>query len=612
MITGQGLNCSQSKTLDHDVPLRTSSSQAVQVNEAMITTRPRPFQLLSGLPLFRLHFIVGTALLIASILASPLSAGVTTLITHGWNSGTDGWVSSLASAIERYPRTQFLTGAEGAVVYKLHFDSQGYARAIKLREPLGGPSRSGSGDIIIVLDWNPYSGVLFGTDGLSTEIVGPVVADALLSSSLFQGLGFPPVRMPLHLIGHSRGGSLVCEIAKSLGERNVVVDHMTLLDPHPLNNDEFFDLLFPVDGTAKNGVYDNVLFCDSYYQIQGIFPTPNGTFVNGAYVRYLGSSFIGSGGYGNPHSNAHLWYHGTAEIRLPLTSDSEATLNADMRKAWYATYEDQGATAGYYYSIRGGGSRREVFLPLDQYNGRPVDGLHGGWASSLGIAAGGVRTPLTRTAEIRGNLIELSLTNLLVDRLEPGGASFGYGGPIVIVYTNHVSGDLQCRLTYQLNGSSNAVLDICLDRDENWGNGVQKAVKFSLSPTGASPRTIRFGINGVLAGEGPGRYRVGARILSASGIREFYSPEVLVILPQLTMDWGGREEGGQVVFDFTIRGLKSRRYVLQRSSDLNVWEDVASGTLSDPGPAEIVGLAVWNGVGAPGRPFGFFRTIYRP
>ena len=81
----------------------------------------------------------------------------------------------------------------------------------------------------------------------------------------------PLAELPIHLIGHSRGGSLVYALAGLLGEKGVWVDQVTTLDPHPL--------IIPGDlGNPDCGggpydsiplVYENILFADNYYQANG-------------------------------------------------------------------------------------------------------------------------------------------------------------------------------------------------------------------------------------------------------------------------------------------------------------------------------------------------------
>ena len=46
--------------------------------------------------------------------------------------------------------------------------------------------------------------------------------------------GRPLAQLPLHLIGHSRGGSVVTEMARLLGAQGVWVDQVTTLDPRPV------------------------------------------------------------------------------------------------------------------------------------------------------------------------------------------------------------------------------------------------------------------------------------------------------------------------------------------------------------------------------------------
>src|SRR5204863_3343998 len=114
------------------------------------------------------------------------------------------------------------------------------------------PLTSDSGEIIIALDWSTLAGGNPATTVIATQAV-----NALISTNLIPAMGGRPLtELPLHLAGHSRGASVVTEMARILGAQGIWVDQVTTFDPYPVS-------IFG-DPSIKN--YANVLFADDYWQ----------------------------------------------------------------------------------------------------------------------------------------------------------------------------------------------------------------------------------------------------------------------------------------------------------------------------------------------------------
>ena len=296
----------------------------------------RPFISMAG----HASRLTGLLLVFCGLMQAPACGAGVTIITHGLNDDTDGWVTGMADQIPNYPGfpgTNFST-------YKMYFYSSNANSYLTAERVAGSAPASGdSGEIIVKLDWGP----LADGNSYNTYQVAQAVVPALLNTNFIPELGgHALVEFPLHLIGHSRGGSLISQISLLLGTNGVWVDHLSTLDPHPLNNDGFtLDAILYSAVDAPVHTYQNVLFHDNDYQTLNFFA--HGEPVAGAYVRQL---TVLDGGYTSSesaapeHSDVHLWYQGTVDPNTPasyLEDGSTITITAAMRTNWWDAYEHE-------------------------------------------------------------------------------------------------------------------------------------------------------------------------------------------------------------------------------------------------------------------------------
>src|SRR5687768_15619020 len=155
------------------------------------------------------------ALLLTLALLAPLAPQLTraagvTIITHGLNSNVDDWVIAMADrmgAYDRFPGTNF-------TCYELYFVSVNSTYTLTWRRLSGPPpSATDSGEILIKLDWRQ----LANNDYSTYEVAALVVPRLLQVNFIPEMNGHALAELPLHLIGHSRGGSLICEMSRLLG-----------------------------------------------------------------------------------------------------------------------------------------------------------------------------------------------------------------------------------------------------------------------------------------------------------------------------------------------------------------------------------------------------------
>ena len=450
------------------------------------------------------------------------NAGGVTIITHGFeeSSGLPAWIDVMAKSIPNYPLPDYhLFPGTNFTIYKVTATHSSGSYLFTPKRIAGdSPLNTDSGEIIIELDWSTISGDVEDSFASTLE-VGPAVAEVLTRTNFIPELGGHSLfELPIHLIGHSRGGSLMSQVSSSLGSAGIWVDHLTTLDPYPLNNDGNID--FPatvVDASVK--AYANVLFADNYWQNSGagyLAGDPVGEPVSGAYNRLL---YDLSGGYNNSgfvstyHSNVHLWYFGTVGLQTPL-SDTSASITSLERVNWWVGDEDyesyDGLVAGFFYSLIAGGDRLSTNQPLGNAHPAIKDGYNQ-YYGDIGAGASLNRTALPTNSGTWPNVISFDVT-----------------GTNVVTVGQSIS----AQLFYQYGGAAPEVTcEIYLDRDHNPFNSNSLQVASFLSPN-TTTNSISDYTNLVLSTSAvnPGTYSVFAKISDGSHTRYLYTPETVEVI----------------------------------------------------------------------------------
>lgn len=476
-------------------------------------------------------------------------AGVT-IITHGLNGNVDGWVLAMAERMGEYYR---FPGAS-FTCYELYFAETNSNYTLTWRRLAGPPPpATDSGEILIKLDWRQ----LANNDYSTYEVAAAVVPRLLQTNFIAEMNGHALAELPLHLIGHSRGGSLVCEMSRLLGTNGVWIDHLTTLDPHPLNNDGFFDFPYTVvDASAQT--YETVLFHDNYYQTLNLIAY--GEPVLGAYIRKLTNLDGGYGGFTASHSDVHLWYHGTADLRVPA-DDSEATIGPAERQSWWTAPETQGVRAGFYYSVIGGGNRFSAEQPAGSGTGRIRDGYNQVWDFGAGTANNRVFLPANN-----GNWPNVLRLNLTGTNLMAHGQS----------------NSMNLYAHWAKPATSNAVIALYLDEDFNPYNGNARLLRqFNASGTGrnqVSSGAVGFDVNSTNAT--PGEHSIFAVMTGGGRSRYLYAPELLMVFssfqaPRLAISRSTNSQKNVDVF-----GVAGQRVVIEDSVDLRLWRPLVTNWLT--------------------------------
>jgi hypothetical protein len=498
-------------------------------------------------------FSVLLFLLSALIPCLTKAAGVT-VITHGLNGNADGWVTGMANQIPAYhgfPGTNY-------TFYKLYFIPNGGGYSLTWSR-LGGnpPSATDSGEIIVAFDWSQLA------DGKSynTYQIASVLDAAFLSTNFISELnGHALCELPIHLIGHSRGGSLMCQTSLLLGTNGIWVDHVTTLDPHPLNDPNFpFDILLYSAVDAPCATYQNILFHDNCWENMDLFV--RGEPVSGAYVRQL---YNLSGGYQNngdtyyPHSNAHLWYHGSINLNTPA-NDTEASITSTERYNWWVPYEDYGLFAGFHFSLIGGGNRMSTDEPVGQGFPAIVDGYNQNWDLGAGILNPN-RTALPSDNGAWPNIIRFNVT-----------------GTNAVVAGNLISKTFY----YQYAGASNLTLQVYYDKDFNPYNSNSVLVA-QVQPPATGAGSVYYYTNLGLATTNvpPGVYAIYGKISDGVHTRYLYTPQLVQIISSQQQPVLDIVKLNATQFRIGVNGVSEQTIVLQSSSDLRNWLPITTNTLT--------------------------------
>lgn len=414
-----------------------------------------------------------------------LLSGVT-LITHGFQlfTGYPEWVDLMGDAVSE--KIGAMQGESSADVARYHIevgDLPWLSNTIERQLGSATVDAAETGEVVVTIDWSDISSLV---PEVPTSSVAESIAQTLQSAFPAIGISQPLAQLPVHLIGHSRGASVMGALAEDLGQTGIWVDQVTFLDAHPI----------PFDW-GELGVIEvpqNVVFADSYWRSD---PNPadfDGETVDGAYDIELNFGFdetcdpslvcfLDEAGYGHEHSDAHLWYHGTID-----TTDTSSDGTHVVPAGWYDGNMGPRDEIGFNYSRIGDG-------------GRPSDGL------SVDLGGQGVREPIVDHTNDRWP----SLVNF---RVVPDDRTIALGEALDVDFLRR-------------DFDSHSTFSLFLDDDENPYNNSpgQRQIGADASYASTGDQLISTDYSVLLNGVDVGEYFVFGRISDQSRTRYVYATD---------------------------------------------------------------------------------------
>jgi hypothetical protein len=313
---------------------------------------------------------------------------VTTILTHGYSIDSKGaWVQGMAQAI--------IARAGGGSVYRYIGPGPQW-----MYVPVAGADGSNQA-IVLIFNWvNESAGPDNGPNWNYAQAAGDALHAALRDPRFSGAPSTPPADLiadrAVHFIGHSRGACVNSEAIIRLARDDIIVDHMTTLDPHPV--DGTLDAPLDFDWNDPTPArWSNVNWADNYWRADGGGFNAldfDGIPIDGAFNTQLSESALNCCAYAFAHSDVHLWLHGTIDLAAPPNAcDGEECINETMRNTWWP---EGYAERGWFYSILGGGSeQRPVIGPATAPTATPIivngdfdNASHAGWSFHGGAVGG--------------------------------------------------------------------------------------------------------------------------------------------------------------------------------------------------------------------------------